>query len=101
MNVSMVKSRNQARVGLQGRFDFSSHTRFKEVCDQALEDQEVGELVLDMSNLEYLDSSALGMLLLLRDKVTKAHKAVAIENCRGIVSEVLGIANFQKLFAIR
>jgi anti-anti-sigma factor len=101
MNVDMVKQHNQARLALRGRFDFGSHTQFKQACDQALDDQDVGELVLDMGAVEYLDSSALGMLLLLRDRVTRARKAVAIENCQGTVREVLGIANFQKLFAIR
>ena len=101
MNVNVVKRSNQARLHLQGRFDFGSHARFKEACDHALETSGVDELVLDMDKVEYLDSSALGMLLLLRDRVTQAKKAVAIENCHGIVREVLGIANFQKLFAIR
>ncbi len=101
MNVNIVKNNNQARLNLHGRVDFGSPAQFKEACDQALDDREVGELVLDMSAVEYLDSSALGMLLLLRDRVAQARKAMAIENCQGIVREVLGIANFQKLFAIR
>ncbi|HXC39864.1 MAG TPA: STAS domain-containing protein [Burkholderiales bacterium] len=101
MNVNTVKCRREARLNLQGRFDFASHAQFKHACDQALEDHDVEELVLDMTAVEYLDSSALGMLLLLRDRVAAARKAVAIENCQGTVRQVLGIANFEKLFAIR
>ena len=59
----------------------------------------VGGLI-DLAGVDYLDSSALGMLLLLRDRAAAASKAVSLENCRGNVRQVLDIANFGKLFKI-
>jgi anti-anti-sigma regulatory factor len=41
------------------------------------------------------------MLLLLREKAQAANKTVALRNCRGTVKQVLDIANFGRLFAIR
>ena len=53
-----------------------------------------------MGEVEYLDSSALGMLLLLRDKGKAMGKQVSLANCGGTVRDVLRVANFDKLFAL-
>ena len=46
------------------------------------------------SGVDYLDSSALGMFLMLRDKLGGANKEVALTGVRGNVKQVLDIANF-------
>ena len=51
--------------------------------------------------VDYLDSSGLGMLLMLREKAQAANKTVSLRNCRGAVRQVLDIANFAKLFTIK
>lgn len=101
MNIDTSTVNNQARLRLSGRFDFNSHRHFKQACEGPLGEAAVGELVVDMAGVEYLDSSALGMLLILRDRGSAASKRIVIENCAGAVSEVLRIANFQKLFTMR
>lgn len=101
MHIDTITSNNQTRLRLCGRFDFSSHRDFKQACDKPLSEPSVDELVLDMAALEYLDSSALGMLLLLRDRGSAASKRIVIENCAGAVGEVMRIANFKKLFVMR
>jgi anti-anti-sigma factor len=55
---------------------------------------------VDLGEVAYLDSSALGMLLMLRDKAKSAGREVRLVNARGSVRQVLEIANFGKLFAI-
>jgi anti-anti-sigma factor len=47
-----------------------------------------------------LDSSALGMLLMLRDKMSGVNKDVSLTGVQGNVKQVLDIANFGKLFRI-
>jgi HptB-dependent secretion and biofilm anti anti-sigma factor len=56
--------------------------------------------VVDFGRVDYLDSSALGMLLLLREKAEAAGKKVSLANLSGTVKQVLEIANFGKLFTI-
>ena len=51
--------------------------------------------------MDYLDSSALGMLLMLREKAQAANKTVVLSNCRGAARQVLDIANFGKLFSMK
>lgn len=87
-------------IGLQGRFDFNAHREFREAVDQAVKEAG-GAIQVDLAGVDYLDSSALGMLLMLRDKAKGAGKEVALANARGSVKQVIDIANFGKLFALQ
>ncbi len=101
MQVDIQIRDSGARIALSGRFDFNSHREFRNGYDALLRDGALKELELDLANVDYLDSSALGMLLLLRERATAANKSIALANCRGIVAQVLEVANFNKLFTIR
>jgi anti-anti-sigma factor len=90
----------RARIRLNGRFDFSSHRIFRESYTPSLDAGGVSELEIDLGEVDYLDSSALGMLLMLREKAQAANKKIVLSNCKGSVRQVLEIANFGKLFTI-
>ena len=100
MDTSVSTLQSQARIQLSGRFDFNSHREFRDAVDKALGSPGTTEVAVDLGNVAYLDSSALGMLLMLRDKLTGAGKEVGLGNVRGTVKQVLDIANFGKLFRI-
>jgi anti-anti-sigma factor len=57
------------------------------------------QFVVDLRDTEYMDSSAMGMLLQLRDH-SKSGNGVSLANPNEGVSEILRIANFDKLFKI-
>lgn len=86
-------------IKIDGRFDFSTHQSFRDAYEHG--DQEVSEYVIDMSDTTYLDSSALGMLLLLRDYAGGDSARIRIENCNSDVRRILTISNFEQLFTIR
>jgi anti-anti-sigma factor len=50
--------------------------------------------------VNFLDSSALGMLLLLRDHAGGEHARIRLVNCSSDVRKILTISNFSKLFHI-
>ena len=54
-----------------------------------------------MSDTTYLDSSALGMLLLLRDHAGGDLSSIKIINCNEDVRKILVISNFGRLFTIQ
>lgn len=89
------------RLLLSGQFDFSAHRDFRQACDEILSSSGVREILVDFQQVDYLDSSALGMLLLLKEKASGAGKALALINCRDTVRQVLEIACFGKIFTIR
>lgn len=100
MQVNVVKESGRADLKLSGRFDFNAHREFRSAYEPVMADAEVKALNIDLAAVEYLDSSALGMLLMLRDKAGAANKTLALVNVRGAVKQVLEIANFGKLFKI-
>ena len=85
-------------ISIKGRFDFSSHQAFRDAYEGA-GGADVNYKI-DMSETTYLDSSALGMLLLLRDYagVTKrtSRSSIAIRMC----TKILTVSNFEQLFKI-
>lgn len=91
----------KAKISLNGRFDFNSHQEFRSGYEEAVRSDGVNEVEVDLGGVDYMDSSALGMLLLLKEKATMVNKKVVLENCRGTVLQILEIANFQKLFTIK
>lgn len=100
MQVTVSITDQGATLRLEGRFDFGTHRDFRAAMDKALKEATGNQLRVDLGGVDYLDSSALGMLLMLRDKGNAAHKTVSLANCRGIVRQVLDIANFGKLFSV-
>ncbi len=87
-------------IYLNGRFVFDSHKAFRETYDQALARSDTRVIQLDMDKVEYLDSSALGMLLMLKEKAEAAGMVIQIKNLKGMARQVLEIANFHKIFTI-
>lgn len=86
-----------ATIRLPDRFDYSYHRQFGESYQQYLGSQTVSELVLDFSQVGYLDSSALGMIVLLQKKCGNEGKKVKIKGARGTTLEILRMANMQNI----
>lgn len=101
LHVKTQSSEGKTRIALSGRFDFNSHRLFRDTYEDVLASGDTSEIEVDLGAVDYLDSSALGMLLLLREKSTEANKGLALTNCRGVVQQILDVANFGKLFTIR
>ena len=100
MQTNVQKDADKAVVKLVGRFDFNTHRDFRGAYEPLIIDPEVRSVSVDFSGVDYLDSSALGMLLMLRDKLGGVNKEVVLTGVRGNVKQVLDIANFSKLFKI-
>jgi HptB-dependent secretion and biofilm anti anti-sigma factor len=100
MQIGINVTAGKAVLSLDGRFDFHSHRDFRTAYESVLADAAVREIVISFQNVDYLDSSALGMLLLLREKSEAAGKAVSLSGLQGMVKQVLEIANFGKLFSV-
>lgn len=84
---------------LSGRLDFASHQVFSDAY-HSQPSMNVTHYKLDMSDLTYLDSSALGMLLLLKDYAS-SEAQISIINCISDVYRIFEIANFNQLFTIK
>ncbi|WP_406228546.1 STAS domain-containing protein [Pseudomonas siliginis] len=85
-------------ISVKGRFDFGRHQEFRESYERLTRKPE--SIVVDLKEATYLDSSALGMLLLLRDHAGGDNSDIRVVNSSSDVKKILAISNFDKLFDI-
>lgn len=88
----------QLTIAIKGRFDFGSHQSFRDSYERFYKVPDV--YVVDLKEATYLDSSALGMLLLLRDHAGGDNADVRVINSSTDVRKIFAISNFDRLFDI-
>lgn len=101
MDINTNIDGQMATIYMNGRFDFNVHRSFKEAYDELLAQPGITSLEVNLAQVDYLDSSALGMLLLLRERAQLAGKTVVLRQPNSVVTQILDIANFGKLFTIQ
>ncbi|CAK0779007.1 STAS-domain containing protein PA14_20770 [Gammaproteobacteria bacterium] len=101
MQISTSDTDQKATIKLEGRFDFNASREFRDSYENVLSRSTIKSIDVDLSDVNYLDSSALGMLLLLREKAEPTGIKLSLVNSRGAVRQILEVANFHKLFTLR
>jgi anti-anti-sigma factor len=96
---SIANNGKELTIKVFGRFDFSAHQEFRDTYESI--SSAVTDYVVDLGNTSYLDSSALGMLLLLRDHAGGDSASIKIIKCNEDVRKILTISNFEQLFTIQ
>lgn len=84
---------------IEGRFDSNLLEEFR----RSYEDKstpKTSRYVVDLQRTEHLDSSALGMLLVLRDYAGGDRANIVIANCSPEVKKIFSISSFEKLFRV-
>lgn len=98
----IVKIEGEAgRMILIGQFDFNMHKDFRQAGQELLDHPDVHQIVIDFDQVPFLDSSALGMLLLLKERASISSKSMILTNCHEAVQQILEIACFNKMFTIQ
>lgn len=100
MQINVSNEGDKGIVKLAGRFDFNDHRTFKLSYEPLLQQAGLKTVEIDLAGIEYLDSSALGMMMLMRERAQAAGKAVVLVKPGNTVAQILEIANFGKLFTI-
>ena len=85
-------------ISVKGRFDFSSLQLFRNAYEKV--DVKPEHYFVDLKESEYLDSSALGMLLALRDYAGGDSADIKIINCSNDVRKILLITKLDELFDV-
>jgi HptB-dependent secretion and biofilm anti anti-sigma factor len=100
MNINLQINGNTATISVSGKFVFEVHREFRKAYRAALESSTVHHLDIDLSNAVSLDTAALGMLLILKERAKEAEKKLRLINCKGVALQTLTTGNFNKLFTI-
>ncbi|MFV3406098.1 MULTISPECIES: STAS domain-containing protein [Pseudomonas] len=96
LETDLSPDKKKLTIRVKGRFDFGKHAQFKQVY----EGLRLESVVVDLKDATYLDSSALGMLLLLRDYVGGNEPDIRVVHASPDVRKILAISNFEQLFDI-
>jgi len=101
MSVSQEVSNDgkKVQINITGRFDYKVSQEFRDTYRQ-VPGQEGVAYYVNLSDANYMDSSALGMLLLLREHAKCRGGVVFIERPSEQVDNILKVANFEQLFTI-
>ena len=93
--LQIIEADHIVTVRISGRFDFRLIKDFHRVLER-----KPRTWVVDLSDVEYVDSSALGMLLLLRERVNGDAERVQLRGVRGQARDVLLMAKFDRMFKL-
>lgn len=87
-------------IFISNRFDISTYSDFGEAYKDKVD--KVSSIVIDMMDCSYMDSSALGMLLMMRERFSSDsnHSNISLINTNPNIKKILSTANFDKLFKI-
>ncbi len=95
LSVTRADENRELVIRITGQFDFGLHRDFRDAYRDV---NDARRYVVDLGETAYMDSSALGMLLLLREHAESHGAQVELRNVGGELERILRIANFHQLF---
>ncbi len=95
----LVKHGNELVVSLKGRLD----TNTAPELEARLNEEEINEalVVLDFTDLEYISSAGLRVLLSLKKKLASLKKELEIHNINDVVKEVFNVTGFINILTVK
>lgn len=98
MNSKLSDDGSTLTLRIGERFDFSLHREFRAGYEEhPLRNKHI---VVDLSLTRTMDSSALGMLLVLRERAGGDSANITLVNPGQAISQVLAVSRFEQLFKI-
>ncbi len=99
MDVVVVSDAGGVSARLSGEFTFSDTGKFKDLLDK-VEKNAPPSVDVDLSKVSFVDSAALGMLLLLKDAAGKHQASVTLRGASGQVEKLLRMSRFDQIFSL-
>ena len=87
------------QINVSGRLDYSLSRQFRNAYRHTPDNSGI-TFNIDLRNASYIDSSALGMMLLLREYAKDKGGSVIIQSPSDQIEKLLKVANFEQLFIV-
>lgn len=97
--ITETQENNHWKCLLKGNFTFADSSRFQVLLDD-IKAVQPNEVTIDLSDTVYIDSAALGMLLVLKEATDEMKTKVIIAGARDQVLKVLKLSRFEELFTL-
>ena len=98
INSSYNTATNQYTITVGESFSFSSYADFRIAYEQM--PNTATSLDIELQNTMTIDSSALGMILLMREKIAHQISKIELKNPQPAVMEIFKLANLDAIFEI-
>ena len=82
-------------IRMPKRFDYASSAAFNRDVLSALEC--TSSVTLDCSEMEYIDSAGIGLLVMSQKKAQSRDSKIVMKNLKSAPQEILQLANLQKI----
>lgn len=96
----MVERGDEVTFTLTGELNYDAHENFRVMIDEAAKFKG-RRFALDLAGVPTVDSAALGMLLLFKERVGGRDAAVCLLRPNDNVLSILKLVNFQRYFEMR
>lgn len=97
MEVGLNKIENVTILTMKGRADVSSVNKLENICKKILAENE-SNVLIDGTNLEFISSACLRVLLMLGREIKKISGRLAVAHLNDLVREIFEISGFIELF---
>lgn len=99
MQITQQSENGYFNIIMKGDFTFDANVPFRDVLDK-LAKPDAGVIVIDLSGVEFMDSAALGMLLLAHERAGRNARTITLKGARGHVKKILQMARFDQFFVM-
>lgn len=99
MNLQITTLGNFTIVMPQGRVDITNSIEFEMKMTEAAEGEGI-KIILDCSELSYISSSGLRVLLVVRKKITSLNGQFRLCNLQPLLKEIFDISGFSSIFPV-
>ena len=98
MDISTEQTGSEVTLSCHGCFDHHAEDNFKKNYEPALQNKDNRTIKLDMSQVEYVDYTALSLLLALKEKAEAVNVEVVFGPCSKIAMKIFEATSFFKIF---
>ncbi|GHV74107.1 anti-sigma factor antagonist [Spirochaetia bacterium] len=99
MELKIHKSQGVSIIDVQGELDLYNAYKLKELLIKMLEEK-TDRFVINLDEVEYIDSSGIGVLVYISSTAKKSNMKLAITNIHGSVLKVMDLTKLTDYFPI-
>ena len=100
MQIDFNKNGDVLILNCNGSFTFGDNQQFRSMLRE-INEQKPSKVSMNLKQVDFIDSAALGMLLLLRDTLQGTGTNLELLNPQGQLKKMFDLSSFNELFTIK
>lgn len=100
MNYLVSDQGDHTLCAIEGELTFNHQDSFRTMLDEMVA-RTASDVVLDLSKIEFIDSSGMGMLLLAQERADETGKAMKVCGIHGQVQKMVELASLHEVLDIQ